>query len=244
MWGAREALDTRLAACVVSGHFMDSTPKTVDEIMPVARRLVREAQGLQGGGLGVARPGDTVALITNIASEDIYVEAIKRAYQERGITALSMPDYALVGLTREQAQKAREAIRPFTGKDGAAAEIRLWIENMFPKPDETKAWLKANHPEVYAAVYPDQELDATQKELINKMRSTNIGDAIRKFLDQHPEVRGVFWAKAGDERTPARRIGSRPNPSERENARVRSSLPRAWAENSALSRKLNILNLP
>jgi len=108
-----------------------------------------------------------------------------------------MPDYALVGLTREQAQKAREAIRPFTGKDGAAAEIRLWIENMFPKPDETKAWLKANHPEVYAAVYPDKELDATQKELINKMRSTNIGDAIRKFLDQHPEVRGVFWAKAG-----------------------------------------------
>ena len=174
-----------------------SAPKDVADIMPVARRLVRETQGLQGGGLGVARPGDTVALITNIASEDIYVEAIKRAYQERGITALSMPDYALVGLTREQAQKAREAIRPFTGKDGAAAEIRLWIENMFPKPDETKAWLKANHPEVYAAVYPDKELDATQKELINKMRSTNIGDAIRKFLDQHPEVRGVFWAKAG-----------------------------------------------
>ena len=174
-----------------------STPKSVDEIMPVARRLVRETQGLQGGGLGVARPGDTVALITNIASEDIYVEAIKRAYQERGITALSVADYSLVGLTREQAQKAREAIRPFTGKDGAAAEIRLWIENMFPKPDETKAWLKEKHPDIHAALYPDRELDATQKELIAKMRNSNIGDGIRKFLDQHPEVRGVFWAKAG-----------------------------------------------
>ena len=168
-----------------------STPKTVDEIMPVARRLVREAQGLQGGGLGVARPGDTVALITNIASEDIYVEAIKRAYQERGIIALSMPDYTLVGLTREQAQLAREAIRPFTGKDGAAAEIRLWIQNMFPKPDETKTWLKANHPEIYAAVYPDRELDATQKELIGKMRSSNIGDGIRKFLDQKEQKLGL-----------------------------------------------------
>src|SRR5262245_39511089 len=55
-----------------------STPKNVEEIMPVARRLVRATVGLQGGGLGVANAGETVAVISTVNSDPMFIEAIRR----------------------------------------------------------------------------------------------------------------------------------------------------------------------
>src|SRR5690349_10789 len=56
------------------------TPDNVDEVLPIARRLVRELKGLQGDGLGIAKSGDTVAVISNADSQPVFVEALRPAY--------------------------------------------------------------------------------------------------------------------------------------------------------------------
>jgi hypothetical protein len=173
-------------------------PDTVDEVMPIARRLVRELKGLQGDGLGIAKSGDIVAVISTVDSQEIFVDALRRAYAERGVTLRDVPDFSLVGLTRADAEEVLKRTREFTGKDGAAGELRRWIENRFPDPSEPRAWLKERMPEDYAAIYPEKpKPDARLADNIKKMRRANIAGGIRKYLEEHPEVRGVFWGTGG-----------------------------------------------
>lgn len=174
------------------------TPDSVDEVMPIARRLVRELKGLQGDGLGIAQPGETVAVVSNTESQDVFIEALRRAYAERGVTMLNAPEYTLVGLSRAEAEEVVKATREFTGKDGAAGELRRWIDDRFRNPEEPRAWLKEKMPVDYAAIYPEKPRpDARLAANIAKMRRNNVADGIRKYLEAHPEVRGVFWGTGG-----------------------------------------------
>src|ERR1051325_1877160 len=61
------------------------TPKSIDEIMPFARAVARQTTGLQGAGLGSLKSGESVALVVEPSSEDMVVEAIRRAMDERGV---------------------------------------------------------------------------------------------------------------------------------------------------------------
>lgn len=174
------------------------TPDSVDEVMPIARRLVRELKGLQGDGLGIAKSGDIVAVISNADSQPIFVEALRLAYAERGVTMRDVPDHTLVGLNRAEAEDVLKYVREFTGKDGAAGELRRWIDDRFRNNAEPRAWLKARMPEEYAQIYPDKpKPDAKLAENIKKMGRTHIADGIRKYLEDHGEVRGVFWGTGG-----------------------------------------------
>ncbi|HTI85363.1 MAG TPA: hypothetical protein VL966_02050 [Alphaproteobacteria bacterium] len=174
------------------------TPDTVDEIMPIARRLVREAKGLQGDGLGIAKRGDVVAVISNSGSQPVFIQAIQRAYAEVGVTLRDVPDYSLVGLNRADAEEVVRYVHDFTGKDGAAGELRRWIDDRFPNPAEPKAWLKERMPEDYAAIYPEKpKPDAKLAENIKRMHRNSIATGIRTYLEEHPEVRGVFWGTGG-----------------------------------------------
>ena len=71
--------------------------------MPQVRILARNKSGFLGKGLGILEPGDTVLLVPTVAAEDMIVEAIKRALEERKITVHIKYDYELVGLTKQLA---------------------------------------------------------------------------------------------------------------------------------------------
>ena len=62
-----------------------SAPKSLDEVMPYARALARQTTGLQGDGFGILKEGESVALVLTATSEDLVVQAIKRAIEERGV---------------------------------------------------------------------------------------------------------------------------------------------------------------
>jgi hypothetical protein len=99
-------------------------PKSINDIMPYARAAVRQTGGRTP--LGLVEKGKTVAIVTEAVADDTVLQAIKRAYEERGVKLIILPEYELAGVNREEALKAIAANRWFTSEKGYM-EIRPWI---------------------------------------------------------------------------------------------------------------------
>src|SRR5207245_8993932 len=84
------------------------SPKSIEEVMPFARSSARQTTGLQGDGFGILKQGETVAIVLEATAEDMIVEAIKRAIEERGIKVQILHDHELVGVSRADAAELRK----------------------------------------------------------------------------------------------------------------------------------------
>src|SRR6516162_318555 len=132
-------------------------PKSIEDLMPAARALVRNQSGLQGKGMGILASGESVLIVTNNAADPMVIDAIRRALVERKITPHIKFVYEMSGETREQAE-ARVARRE-KGHEIAKAGIyqaSQWIENQFPNPAEPKAYLQKRRPDVYKELFPGE----------------------------------------------------------------------------------------
>ncbi len=188
------------------------TPGTIDEIMPYARIAARNKANILGLGLGAVKPGDSVLLVPNAESEDMYVEAIKRALEERKVKVVVVADYELVGVTRADAAALMKAARRFTTKNGeqeGASFVSVGIAN-----GVGQKWLKERRPDLYARLFAEGgggsplgspgETAANLKAAAYKYTlgapgyfPRGVVKAIMAWLDKHPDVRGCFWTKAG-----------------------------------------------
>src|SRR5262245_22783546 len=119
------------------------TPKTVEELMPAARRLVRNQSGLQGKGMGILQPGESVLIVAADEADPMVLDAIKKALEERKITPYFKFTYEMRGTTKEAAAADR-ALR--TGgqdiKNAGIYQGTAWITGQFPNPAQPAAWLK------------------------------------------------------------------------------------------------------
>src|SRR5438552_16007693 len=132
-------------------------PKSADDLMPAARALVRNQSGLQGKGMGILQPGDSVLIVANNDADPMVLDAIRRALVERKITPHIKFTYELTGQTKDQAE--RDRARRTKGQDIQKAGIyqaSAWITGQFPNPDQPKAWLKQRKPDIYAALFPGE----------------------------------------------------------------------------------------
>jgi hypothetical protein len=174
--------------------------KSSAELMPNARALVRNKAAALGLGMGVAKQGETLALVTSAGSEDMAVEAIQKAFVERGVKVVILPEYELAGVTKQdvmalskanaEASSDRVDSESFSGGTG-------WFQSL-PDPEAAKKWLKAKNPTLYAKVFPaTTELPAHLQEVRSKMTGPAVGAKIAAYLDKHKEVSGVFWGKGG-----------------------------------------------
>ena len=102
-------------------------PKSIDEVMPYARAIARQTTGLQGDGFGILKDGESVALVLTAMAEDMVVQAIKRAIEERGVKVNLLYEYELVGVSRADAAELRKARRQFSSEQGYM-EARRWID--------------------------------------------------------------------------------------------------------------------
>jgi hypothetical protein len=91
---------------------------SVEEIIQHVRPLVRNKTGFQGAGLGIANPGDTVTFVTSADAEDLIIEAVKRAMEERGVKVNVVPEYEMVGVSKADAMAYRNVRRSFTSEQG------------------------------------------------------------------------------------------------------------------------------
>ena len=196
-------------------------PKSVEDLMPSARSLVRNQSGLQGKGMGILAAGESVLIVANSDADPMVLEAIKRALVERKITPHITFVNEMAGETREQAdgrQRARE--RGHEISKAGIYQASQWITGQFPNPDEPKAWLKQRRPEVYAELFPGEkdvvpasttpgqvkqrprgeaaeDADTSISAAADYRNRNAVGDGIKKYLTAHPEIRGVFWGQGG-----------------------------------------------
>ncbi|HEY6198618.1 MAG TPA: hypothetical protein VI231_08425 [Candidatus Binatia bacterium] len=176
-------------------------PKSIEDIMPYARAAVRQTGGRTP--LGLAEKGQTVAIFTEPKADEMVLQAIKRAYEERGVKIQMIPESQLLGVTKEEALKSVKALRWFTSEQGYM-EAHRWILNAFSDPSVPKKWLKEKRPDLYKAMFEKEEtLSQEQVDLARKFGGRNVAQAIVKYLDQHKEVDIVFWRRGG--RTNTRR---------------------------------------
>ena len=193
--------------------------KTADDLMPAARTLVRNRSGLQGNGMGILKEGESVLIVVNNdAADPMVLEAIGRALKERKITAHIKFRSELLGKSKEQVALEQEGdTKNRRIADAGIYQASAWVDGQFPNPAEPKAWLKKRRPDLYAELFPGDkspvgggmgdgegggaEAGAAKKGApvqSDQYRNRNaIGDAIKKYLTAHPEIRGAFWGSGG-----------------------------------------------
>ena len=172
-------------------------PASIDEVLPHVRPLVRNKIGFQGAGLGVAQPGDTVTFVLGPDAEDLIVQAVKTAMEERGVRVNLVHEYEMVGISRDDALEYRRIRRSYTSEQGSM-EAATWVEANFPQPEPVKAWLRERRPDLADTLFPkSRELTPQLREVHEKLLWPNLGKGIQAYLTQHPGVRGIFWGKGG-----------------------------------------------
>jgi hypothetical protein len=180
-------------------------PATVADIMPAARAAARNESGFLGYGFGEVKAGETVILVTAATDPeaDLYIEAIMTALKERKVKPMLMREHEIVGVSTEQAREVANAVRASVPPPSAE---HGWLEGcQFFKdggPRKSVAYVKENRPDLYDKcnppgldkVLPPQLLDAYKK--LAKRRSA-VPVYLNKYMDEHPEIRGVFYGQGG-----------------------------------------------
>src|SRR5262249_58228475 len=163
---------------------------SIDDVMPFARAAVRQTGGRTP--LGLVEKGMGALIVTEVVADAMVMQAIKKAYEERGVKVYVMSEDELLGINKEEAQKAMRAMRWYTGEQGYM-EVRHWLDDLFIDPEVPKKWLKERRPDLYNAVYAKgEEAPQKERELAKQFSGTNVADFIVKFLDQHSNVKAVF----------------------------------------------------
>jgi hypothetical protein len=170
---------------------------SIEEVLPHVRPLVRNKTGFQGAGLGIAKAGDTVTFVTGPDADEMIVGAVKRAMEERDVKVNVVPEYEMVGVSKQDALEYRKIRRSYTAEQGYM-EAATWVESNFPNPEAVKTWLKGRRPDLYDKLFPkNRELSPQLREVQQKLLLPNLGKGIQAYLTKHPEVRGIFWGKGG-----------------------------------------------
>ncbi|TAK08883.1 hypothetical protein EPO44_02005, partial [bacterium] len=174
-------------------------PKSIEDIMPFARAAVRQVGGRTP--LGLVEKGMGALIVTEATAEEMVMQAIKRAYEERGVKVYIAAEHELVGVRKEDALKAIKATHWYTSEQGYM-EVQHWVNDLFIEPDVPKKWLKERRPDLYKAMFEKgDEMPQSLKEVSRQLGSGKVAEGIIKFLDQHSDVKAVFWRRGGRPRT-------------------------------------------
>ena len=174
-------------------------PKSVDDIMPFARAAVRQTGGRTP--LGLVEKGMGALVVTETGADPMVMQAIKRAYEERGVKIYIVSEHELLNVNKDEALKALKALRWYTSEQGYM-EVRRWIDDLFVEADAPRKWLKERRPDLYNAIYSKiEEVPQKQREFAKQFESANVAERMIKYLDQHPDITAVFWRRGGRPRT-------------------------------------------
>jgi hypothetical protein len=187
------------------------TPKSVEDLMPAARALVRNTSGFQGKGMGILKEGEAVLIVPSPSTDPMVLDAIKRALTERKITVHVKFTNEFLGRTVDQAKATQTGER--SGRDTTNAGIyqaSSWINGQFPDPSVPKKWLRERRPDLYKELFPAEanlppgakssdpnEDPETGLPRSNPNEREIVGKGIQAFLKEHPEVKGAFWGSGG-----------------------------------------------
>ena len=169
-------------------------PKSVDEVMPFARAAVRQTRSVQGG-LGLVNSGETVLIIVDMGADPIILEAVDKAFEERGVTVQYLPRHQAAGVSEEDARRLHEWVSWAAMNHWGLAEVDRWF-GFWDDKNVPKEWLKGRRPDLYDVLYEKLEQPPDLVEIQLQLENQAF-PGIVKYLDAHPEVDAVCMGKGG-----------------------------------------------
>ena len=112
--------------------------------MPQARAAVRQSGGRTP--LGLVLPGKTLLIVVGEIREPkpnfMVQEAITRAMKEKGVNAIVVPTWELLGVTEQDYLRVREALRESTISDGQRElEYFFTTTGLMVNPERGRDWI-------------------------------------------------------------------------------------------------------
>ena len=181
------------------------TPKSVDDLMPAARLLVRNQSGLQGKGMGILTPGESVLIVAADDADPMVIEAIKRALDERKITPFIQvhlrTDRASPSRPRTATASAAPAGR--TSRKPASTRPPRGSPGSSPIRREPKAWLKTEAiRRRYAELFPGESADAVLTASGQKPKGEGGRRRHRRGGGGHGRLQGALRRRRCDQGLP------------------------------------------
>src|SRR6266576_2326314 len=167
-------------------------PKSIDDIMPFARAAARQTGGRTP--LGLVEKGTAALIVTEVGADPMVMQAIKRAYEERGVKTYIVGEHELLGVNKEEALKAVHAMHWFTSEQGYM-EVRRWIDDLFVDPEVPKKWLRERRPDLYNAIYTKGD-EVPQKQHSAKFYGNYIFDNRYELMNKASTFPGDVWRLA------------------------------------------------
>ena len=168
-------------------------PESVEALMPQARAAVRQTGGRTP--LGLVLPGKHVLIVVGEIRDtvpDMMVqEAIKRAFEERGVKCTILTTWDTLGLSQQEYMEFREGIRTYTIGDGQRElESFFTTTGFMPNAQKGRDWVRRERPGASARDLagdrnsPNERFAKLAKELFEATPN-----ALVAWLDKHPEDR-------------------------------------------------------
>ncbi len=178
-------------------------PDSVDQLMPQARAAVRQTGGRTP--LGLADPGKHVLIVVGEIRDtkpDMLVqEAIKRAYEERGVKCTILTVWEILGLSEREYLEFREGVRTYTIGDGQRElESFFTTTGFMPNAQKGRDWVERQDPELARATWPVAKFTSERFAKLARDLFEASPNALVAWLDKHPEIDWIVW-----------RSGNRPN---------------------------------
>jgi len=178
-------------------------PDSIEALMPQARAAVRQTGGRTP--LGLADPGKHVLIVVGEIRDtkpDMMVqEAIKRAYEERGVKCTILTVWDLLALSEQEYLEFREGIRTYTIGDGQRElESFFTTTGFMPNAQKGRDWVAGKDPELARATWPVAKFTNERFVKLAKELFEASPNALVAWLDKHPEIDWIVW-----------RSGNRPN---------------------------------
>jgi hypothetical protein len=170
-------------------------PASMEEVMPYVRPLAKARHGLQGAGLGIIEKGESVLFVVSVDAEEMIVNAVVKAMEERGVTPVVKRDYELVGIPRDEAVAYRKARRSYTSEAGYM-EAANWVDANFPDPAAAKEWLKQRRPDLHAKLFPaSREMTPRHARRVRRPRDPRVSR-------EEPQAAGRVLGQGGQHEPP------------------------------------------
>ena len=151
-------------------------PRSVEEILPIARKLVRQTAGRTP--LGWVRPGERVIIFVSqggwLEPNLILLKAQIEAFKENEIDVL----FVLPALEND-----RVTIGPgYDTEEFGWTEARGWL-NRLSRAEETREWFRENHPELYGKMLGPESEDLVPS---GERQFAEIPEEVQKEVREHP----------------------------------------------------------
>ena len=178
-------------------------PESVEALMPQARAAVRQTGGRTP--LGLVLPGKHVLIVVGEIRDtvpDMMVqEAIKRAFEERGVKCTILTTWDTLGLSQQEYMEFREGIRTYTIGDGQRElESFFTTTGFMPNAQKGRDWFAGKDPELARVTWPERKFTNERFAQLAKELFEATPNALVAWLDKHPEIDWIVW-----------RSGNRPN---------------------------------